>query len=88
MIDYENDDYKFILDCLMNNERCDSARSLRKIITALVDYNFQECDCVDHDSIEEIERRNRAELFFFHLTTALTNGGRDAIPQKIGREND
>ena len=85
MIDYENDDYKFILDCL--NERCDSADALRKIITALVDYNFQECDYVDHDSIEEIERRNRAELFFFHLTTALTSGGRDVIPEKSGGQN-
>lgn len=86
MIDYENDDFKFILNCL--NDRCDSAHALRKIIAALVDYNFQECDYVDGDSIEEIERRNRAELFFFHLTTALTNGNRDIIPRKKEGQND
>jgi hypothetical protein len=59
-----------------SKDNCDAARSLSKLLDALVDANFQEAED-GSDSDEEYERVSAAKLFFFKLATKLTNGYRE-----------
>lgn len=58
-----------------SQDNCDAARSLRVVLDALVDCNFQEAD--EFDDEENEERKSSAKLFLFQLATRLTNGYRN-----------
>jgi len=74
--DYDDLDVSNVIS--FSKDNCDAARSLSKLLDALVDANFQEADD-GLDADEEYQRVNAAKIFLFQLATRLTNGYRDKI---------
>ena len=72
--DYNENEIKGIV--LDGESYCDPGLSLRKVLDALVDANFQEAE-EDPSDEEDYERRSLAKTFLFKLATALTNGHRN-----------
>lgn len=74
---YEDFDEHMIKGIVLDGESyCDPGLSLRKVLDALVDANFQEADEDPYDE-EDYERRNQAKTFLFKLATMMTSGHRN-----------
>lgn len=75
--DYEDFDENTIKGIVLDSESyCDPGVSLRKVLDALVDANFQEAEEDPYDE-EDYERRSQAKTFLFKLATMMTNGNRN-----------
>jgi len=74
---YEDSDENSIKGIVLDGESCcDPGLSLRKVLDALVDANFQEAEEDPYDD-EDHERRSQAKTFLFKLATMMTNGHRN-----------
>lgn len=72
---YDNDDARRIILCATG--KCDAARALTQVLSAIVDLNMQNSDEVDPYDESDYDRRCKASSFLFTLANEMTKGDRD-----------